>query len=163
MRLKKVYSAREVAAITGLTARQLQWWELGAGWCQRRFPRIAPKPAATRSGATRHSTCSSWLFWPISNAAASRRTRFGPSSKRCGPGSGVRLFEAISGSGRVGLLTDGREIYARTETGQFFNLLREPSQPLLVIGEEGALRQLSSRLRPRKKKRSLPGRKSEAK
>jgi hypothetical protein len=65
---------------------------------------------------------------------------------------GIRLFEAISGAGRVQILTDGREIYARTEAGQFFNLLREPSQPLLVIGEEGALRELSSRLRPRRKK-----------
>ena len=26
MRLKKLYSSREVAALTGLSARQLQWW-----------------------------------------------------------------------------------------------------------------------------------------
>ena len=26
-KLKKSYSAREVAALTGLTARQLQWWD----------------------------------------------------------------------------------------------------------------------------------------
>ena len=27
MRLKKFYTSREVAALTGLTARQLQWWD----------------------------------------------------------------------------------------------------------------------------------------
>ena len=27
MRLKKLYSSREVAALTGLSARQLQWWD----------------------------------------------------------------------------------------------------------------------------------------
>jgi DNA-binding transcriptional MerR regulator len=27
MRLKKLYSSREVASLTGLTARQLQWWD----------------------------------------------------------------------------------------------------------------------------------------
>ena len=27
MKLKKLYSSREVAALTGLTARQLQWWD----------------------------------------------------------------------------------------------------------------------------------------
>ena len=27
MRLKKLYSSREVAAMTGLSARQLQWWD----------------------------------------------------------------------------------------------------------------------------------------
>ena len=26
MKLKKLYSSREVAQLTGLTARQLQWW-----------------------------------------------------------------------------------------------------------------------------------------
>ena len=26
-RLKKLYSSREVAAMTGLSARQLQWWD----------------------------------------------------------------------------------------------------------------------------------------
>src|ERR671922_1602051 len=39
MELKNTYSAREVAAITGLTARQLQWWD-----ARRLFaPAIAPK------------------------------------------------------------------------------------------------------------------------
>ena len=27
MRLKKFYTSREVAGLTGLTARQLQWWD----------------------------------------------------------------------------------------------------------------------------------------
>ena len=39
MELKNSYSAREVAAITGLTARQLQWWD-----AKRLFtPAVAPK------------------------------------------------------------------------------------------------------------------------
>jgi len=37
----------------------------------------------------------------------------------------------------VQLLTDGHEIYARTESGAFFNLLKEPEQPMLVVGNEG--------------------------
>ena len=35
------------------------------------------------------------------------------------------------------LLTDGHDIYARTDRGEFFNLLKEPTQPLLVVGNEG--------------------------
>jgi len=27
VKLKKLYSSREVASLTGLTARQLQWWD----------------------------------------------------------------------------------------------------------------------------------------
>ena len=39
MKLKKFYSSREVATLTGLTARQLQWWD-----ARRLFaPAIAPQ------------------------------------------------------------------------------------------------------------------------
>jgi hypothetical protein len=49
----------------------------------------------------------------------------------------------------VQLLTDGREIYARTDAGAFYNLLKTPAQPLLVIGDESRLKELSGRLRRR--------------
>src|SRR6185312_11260789 len=52
---------------------------------------------------------------------------------------GVRLFEATGGGSAVQLLTDGQEIFARTARGQFFNLLRTPTQPLLAIGDEKPL------------------------
>jgi hypothetical protein len=47
---------------------------------------------------------------------------------------GARLFDATGGGGSVQLLTDGREIYARTVDGDFYNLLSAPAQPLLVVG-----------------------------
>ena len=43
MRLKKLYSSREVAVMTGLTARQLQWWD-----ARRLF---APAVASRRTDA----------------------------------------------------------------------------------------------------------------
>ena len=64
--------------------------------------------------------------------------------------SGTRLFEATGGGGQVELLTDGREIYARTRTGQFFNLLKTPAQPLLAIGNEGLLKELRGKVSRRK-------------
>ena len=51
------------------------------------------------------------------------------------------------------LLTDGREIYARTDRGQFFNLLQTPAQPLLAIGDEGLLKELSGKVKSRKRKK----------
>ena len=45
--LKQTYSAREVAAMTGLSARQLQWWDT-----RRIFaPHVAPRRTA-RGGYT---------------------------------------------------------------------------------------------------------------
>src|SRR4029450_12360839 len=57
----------------------------------------------------------------------------------------VRLFDAIGGSGSLTLLTDGRDVYARTAAGQFYNLLRDPEQPLLVIAPEPEWREVSSK------------------
>ena len=57
------------------------------------------------------------------------------------------------GGGGVQLLTDGRGIYARSGSGAFFNLLESPRQPLLVVGDEGLLKELSGRIKPRKKKK----------
>jgi hypothetical protein len=65
---------------------------------------------------------------------------------------GQRLFEATGGGGSVQLLTDGREIYARTAAGAFFNLLRTPAQALMVVGDEELLKELSGKVRPRKSK-----------
>ena len=51
------------------------------------------------------------------------------------------------------LLTVGREIYARTTSGEFFNLLKAPTQPLLVVANEGMLKELAGRVRARRSKR----------
>ena len=65
---------------------------------------------------------------------------------------GVRLYDVLGEAGEITLLTDGHEIYARTRAGEFFNLLRDPEQPLLVVGVEADLQGLSSRFRKRSKK-----------
>ena len=54
--------------------------------------------------------------------------------------------------GLMQLLTDGRNIYARTSSGAFFNLLKTPTQPLLVVGDEGLLKQLGGKVRRKRKK-----------
>ncbi|HEV3139520.1 MAG TPA: hypothetical protein VGY57_03335, partial [Vicinamibacterales bacterium] len=64
---------------------------------------------------------------------------------------GQRLFDATGGGGSIHLLTDGREIYARTANGAFFNLLKMPTQPMLVVGDEEKLKHLSGKLRSRKR------------
>ena len=55
------------------------------------------------------------------------------------------------------LLTDGRDLYARTSRGEFFNMLTTPAQPLLVVGNEGLLKELIGKLKPRRKKRKASG------
>ena len=149
-RLKKSYSSREVAALTGLTAKQLQVWQAtglvtslvpshrteAGGFTERRYSPVDLLELLVLAALLNRG----FTVQKLHRLVTTLRQRFG-----------VRLFEATSDSGPVRLLTDGREIYGKTAAGEFFNILRDPSQPLLVIGEEGSLKELSSKIRTRRK------------
>jgi len=155
MRLKQQYSSREVASLTGLTARQLQWWDA------KHLLRSSVPTHKTAAGGFTERRYSPVDLFELVALADLRRRGFSVQKLRTileilRRRFGIRLYEAISDGGQVQLLTGGREIYVRTDTGQFFNLLRSSSQPLLVVGEEGTLRALTLRMRGRRKPRARP-------
>jgi DNA-binding transcriptional MerR regulator len=151
MRLKKTYSSREVAAMTGLTARQLQVWNTSGlltpaipsrrtaagGYTERRYTPIELFELLVLGDLRRRG----FSIPQLHAILRALRNEFG-----------VRLFDATGGGGAIRLLTDGQEIFARTADGKFFNLLRTPSQPLLVVGDERLLKELSGRIKPRRKR-----------
>ena len=151
MKLKRSYSAREVAALTGLSARQLQWWD-----SRRLLPATVASRRTEAGGFTerRYSPIDLYELLALANlrhrgfSVQKLRTLLQVLRQRFG----VRLFEALGEGGTVTLLTDGREIYARAASGEFFNLLRAPGQPLLVVGGKEELKRLSARARTRRKK-----------
>jgi DNA-binding transcriptional MerR regulator len=152
--LKKNYSSREVAAITGLSARQLQWWDA------RKLIKPSIAPHRTEAGGFTERRYSPVDLFELAVLADLRRNGLSLAKMRqlidtLRRRFGIRLFDAIGGGGAITLLTDGKEIYARTDGGQFFNLLRAPTQPLLVVGHESSLKELKLRMRskPRRKKK----------
>ncbi len=152
MKLKKTYSSREVAALTGLSARQLQVWD-ASGLVA---PAIAPHRTAA-GGYTERRYTPIDVFELLVLADLRHRGFSIPQLHRIvgilKDQFGTRLFGATGGGGGVQLLTDDRDIYARTDRGEIFNLLRMPSQPLLVVGDEALLRELTGTVRGRRKKR----------
>jgi DNA-binding transcriptional MerR regulator len=150
MRLKKTYSSREVAVLTGLTARQLQVWDAG----RLLSPAIPSHPTAA-GGYTERRYTPIELFELLVLADLRRRGfsvhQLHTILDALKEQFHTRLFEATGGGGPVQLLTDGHDVYARTAGGQFYNLLKAPGQPMLVIGNEGLLKELSSSLRPRRR------------
>lgn len=152
MRLKKFYSAREVARLTGLTARQLQYWDArrlvppavaphrtpAGGFTERRYTPVELIELMVLADLKRHGVPAARLRQLVETL----RRRFG-----------VRLFEAIGSGGPVTLLTDGRDVYARTAGGAFYNLFKDPDQPLLVVGGEGTLKELTARARRVRRRR----------
>jgi DNA-binding transcriptional MerR regulator len=152
LRLKKTYSSREVAGLTGLTARQLQLWDAGG----LLSPAI-PSRRTDAGGYTERRYTPIELFELLVLADLKRRGftihQLHLILRTLQEQFGERLFEATGGGGAVQLLTDGKEVYARTASGAFFNLLKTPTQPLLVIGNEGLLKDLSASMRPRRRKK----------
>jgi DNA-binding transcriptional MerR regulator len=146
MRLKTTYSSREVAAMTGLTARQLQLWDAGG----LLSPAIASHRTAA-GGYTERRYTPIELFELLVLADLRQRGFSIPQLhtivRILKKQFGVRLFEATGGGDAVQLLTDGRELYVRAANGAVFNVLKSPTQPLLVIGDEGPLKKLGGRLR----------------
>ena len=153
MQLKKTYSSREVAALSGLSARQLQVWDAGG--------LLAPtvRPHRTAAGGYTERRYTPIELFELLVLADLRRRGFSVHQLRqilrvLKQQFNHRLFDATGGGGSVQLLTDGRDIYARTANGAFFNLLDMPTQPLLVVGDEEKLKQLSGRLRRARTKKA---------
>ena len=133
MKLKRSYSAREVAVFTGLSARQLQWWD-----ARRLFSAtVASRP--TKAGGFTERRYSPIDLYELLALADLRRQGFTVQNIRTilsvlREQFNVRLFDALGDGGDVTLLTDGREVYVKTSADEIFNLLRNPGQPLLVVG-----------------------------
>ena len=86
--------------------------------------------------------------------ASGAATAVAPQISAQGSDANIAIQLAAKGTGAVQLLTDGREIYARTARGEFYNLLKAPTQPMLVVGNEGFLKELGGKVRARKRSKS---------
>src|SRR5229473_8127936 len=105
MRLKRTYGSREVAALTGLSARQLQMWDAGG----LLSPAI-PSHRTAAGGYTERRYTPIELFELLVLADLRRRGFSIPQLhaiiRTLKEQFGVRLFEATGGGGAVQLLTD---------------------------------------------------------
>ena len=136
--------------MTGLSARQLQLWDAG-GLLSPAFP-----PRRTDAGGYTERRYTPVELFELLVLADLRGRGFSVKQlhavlEALDEQFQTSLFDATGGSGKLQLLTDGREIYVRTDRGQFFNLLQTPAQPLLAIGDEGLLKELGGKVRKRKK------------
>jgi DNA-binding transcriptional MerR regulator len=149
MRLKTSYSAREVTALTGLTARQLQTWDAA-----RIFPSaIAPRRTSAGGFTERRYTPVDVI--ELLALAHLRKRGFTPAALKQMMDAlrdyfRRRLSETLDDAGELRLLTDDRGLFLRTRQGHIFDLLADPTQPL-VTGDGLPLRPVSGRAKARKR------------
>ncbi len=150
MRLKTSYSAREVAALTGLTARQLQGWDV-----TRVFPSSVAPRRTTAGGFTERRYTPVDLIELLALAEL-RRSGFAPAVLKALMETlqqyfRRRLSETLDDTGELRLLTDGHRLFLRTRQGHIFDLLVDPMQPL-VTGEGLPLEPVNVKARRRARK-----------
>jgi DNA-binding transcriptional MerR regulator len=147
VKLKKFYTSREVAVLTGLTARQLQWWDA------HRLFRATLASHRTDAGGFTERRYTPIDVLELQVLADLRRRGFTvPRLRRLLGGLdevfGVRLYEAIGEGGPLTLFIVGDQLYAKTIDGRLFNMDR-PAEPLLMVGESLPMRELTPRTRTR--------------
>jgi DNA-binding transcriptional MerR regulator len=153
VRLKTSYSAREVAVMTGLSARQLQGWHAAGIF----LPAVVPKRTSSGGFTERRYTPVDVL--ELVALSSLRRRGFTPAVLRAMMDTlrdcfRRRLSETLDDTGELRLLTDGRGLFLRTHQGHIFDLLADPTQPL-VTGDGLPLRPVSGAVRaPRARKTS---------
>jgi DNA-binding transcriptional MerR regulator len=139
--MQDTFSSQEVVAMTGATARQLQWWD----------ERGVVKPE--RAGHRRLYSMQN--LTEITVICELRRKGF--------PLQGVRkvirflqrefgrgLAEIVGRNSDVHLLSDGRHLYLETSARQIVDILKNSSQPILGICLSDAVRQVRAEVVARK-------------
>jgi len=132
------FTSSQVVGLTGITPRQLQWWD----------ERGIVRPA--RKGHRRLYSMEDLAEVAV---ICELRTR-GFSLQRMRKvvrflqkEFGKRLAETVSGSSEYHLLTDGRTIYLETSTRQIIDILKNSRQPLFGICLSDTVRHIKAEVR----------------
>src|SRR5947199_7544444 len=136
--MKESFTSQDVIRLTGITARQLQWWD------EKRI--VVP----ARQGHRRI-----YSFADVTEVAVICELRSkGFSLQRMRKvvrflqkELGKRLAETVSGSSEYHLLTDGRTLYLETSTRQIIDILKNSRQPLFGICLSDTVRHIKAEVR----------------
>jgi DNA-binding transcriptional MerR regulator len=140
------FTSQDVIALTGITPRQLQWWD----------ERGVVKPA--RQGHRRLYSMNQ--LTEVAVICELRRKGFSLQAVRkvlrfLGREFGKGLAEIISRNSEYHLLTDGSHLYLETSARQIVDILKNSSQPILGVCLSDAVRQVRAEVVSKKSNTSV--------
>jgi len=144
--MKDRFPSHDVIALTGITARQLQWWD----------ERGVVKPE--REGHRRLYSLQN--LTEIAVICELRRKGFSLQGVRkvmrfLDREFGKRLAEIVGRTSDVHLLTDGTHLYLEPSARQIVDILKNSTQPILGVCLTDAVRQVRAELLARKASTSV--------
>jgi DNA-binding transcriptional MerR regulator len=140
------FSSHDVIALTGVTARQLQWWdEQGVV----KPDRLGHRRLYSMENLTVIAVICELRRKGFSLQGVRKVTRF--LKREFGKG----LAEILSRNSDIHLLTDGKHLYLETSARQIVDILKNSSQPILGICLSDAVRQVRADVVARKASTSV--------
>src|SRR5579862_3055931 len=139
--MQQPFTSREVIALTGITARQLQWWDergivVPARQGHRRLYSMEDLAEVAVICELRSRG------FPLQRVRKVVRFLQKEFSKR--------LAETVTGASDYHLLTDGKTLYLETSPRQIVDILKNSRQPMLTICLSDTVRQVRADLRAKK-------------
>lgn len=145
--LRDTFSTREVLDLTGVTARQLQWWD------ERRI--VVP----ARQGRNRVYSAKDLTDILVIEQLRQRSISLGQVRRvlrLLRSDLHMRLSDVVGGNCEYHLLLCGKRVFIETDSRQIIELLRNTMQPMLLISLTDAIRPLRIELK-QLLSQSLPG------
>jgi len=143
--MQNPFTSREVVDLTGITPRQLQWWD----------ERGIVVPA--REGHRRLYSMDNLA--EVAVICELRRRGFSLQGMRkvirfLQREFGRSLADTVSGASDYHLLTDGTNLYLETSPQQIVDILKNARQPMLAICLSDAVRQVRAEIRAGNKRKA---------
>jgi DNA-binding transcriptional MerR regulator len=138
------FTSREVVSLTGITPRQLQWWD------ERRI--VVPEREGHRRLYSMENVAEVAVICEL------RRRGFSLQRMRKVIGFlqhefGKTLAETVTGASDYHLLTDGQHLYLETSAQQIVDILKNARQPMFSVCLSDAVRRVRADIRSLQRKR----------
>src|SRR6266403_3365201 len=146
--MKTAFSSRDVVGLTGITPRQLQWWdEQGIVVPGREgHRRLYSMGDLTEVAVICELLRRGFSLQRVRKVMSFLQREFGK-----------RLAETVGGASEYHLLTDGTHLYLETSAQQIVDILKNARQPMLAICLSDTVRRVRAEIQGGKK-RSHPAR-----
>jgi DNA-binding transcriptional MerR regulator len=133
--MSKRWTSIEVKALTGITARQLQWWD------ERGI--VVPERHGHRRLYSLEDVTEVAVICELRKRGFSLQ-RVRKVMRFLQKEFGKRLAETVSGTSNYHLLIDGKDLYLETSAEQIVDILKNSRQPVLAVCLSDTVRRVQS-------------------
>jgi len=136
--VQQVFTSREVVSLTGITPRQLQWWD------ERHI--VVPSREGHRRLYSMEDLAEVAVICELRQRGFSLQ-RVRKVMRFLQREFGKRLAETVSGASEYHLLTDAKTLYLETSPRQIVDILKNARQPMLTVCLSDTVRQVRAEIR----------------